>query len=206
VIIMEKLTPRQKEVLEAIETSLGEEGYIPTVRELCAKLRVRSTCTVQKHLVALEEKGFLIRRSRKSRGVQLAFGRGFRRQRGPIVDVPIVGKVAAGKPIYAEENVEEFLPMTRALVGEEDVFLVRIKGDSMTGNGIYDNDLVLVRKQADAENGEVVVAMLDGEVTVKRFHRQDGKIRLESSNPAYEPIIRMGVEVLGKVLLCLHRL
>jgi len=203
---MERLTTRQKEVLEAIEEAVGEQGYVPTVRELCARLGVSSTCTVQKHLVTLERKGFLSRRSRKSRGVQLAFGRGFRRRRGPVVDVPIVGRVAAGLPIYGEENVEGYIPMTRELVGTEDVFLVRVKGDSMTGDGIFNNDLVVVRRQAEAENGEVVVAMVDGEVTVKRLYREDGRFRLESSNPAFEPIVLKSVEVLGKVALCIHRL
>jgi repressor LexA len=203
---MEALTARQREVLEAIEQAVGEDGYVPTVRELCARLGVSSTCTIQKHLVALERKGFLSRRSRKSRGVQLAFGKGFRRQRGPVLDVPILGRVAAGLPIYAEENVEAYIPMTRELVGSEDVFLVRVQGESMIGDGIFNNDLVVVRRQAKAENGEVVVAMVDGEVTVKRLYREDGKIRLESSNPAFEPLIMNSVEVLGKVALCIHRL
>jgi len=203
---MEQLTPRQKEVLETLEEVMEEQGFVPTVRELCAKLRVKSTCTVQKHLVALERKGFLTRRSRKSRSVQLAFGSKFPRRRGPVVDVPIVGAAAAGRPIYAEENIEEYIPMTRALIGSEDVFLVRVRGTSMTGDGIFDNDLVLVRKQAEAENGEVVVAMLDGEVAVKRFYRQNGQIRLESSNPAFQPIIKDQLDVLGKVILCIHRI
>lgn len=202
---MEKLTNRQREVLEAIEEAMGEEGYAPTVRELCARLRVRSTCTVQKHLVTLEEKGFLTRRTRKSRGVQLAFGKGLRRRSGPVVDVPIVGRVAAGVPIHAEENIEDYVPMTRALVGDEDAFLLRVKGNSMIGDGIFDNDLVLVRKQTDAESGEIVVAMVDGEAAVKRFRRDDRRVRLESSNPAFGPILTDQADIVGKVMLCIHR-
>jgi len=125
-----------------------------------------------------------------------------------VLAVPLVGRVAAGQPLEAVENVEDYLALSKSLVGDEDVFLLRVKGDSMVGDGIADSDLLLVRKQSTAEQGDVVVALVGEEATVKRFNRRNGAVVLQPSNPAYQPIVTEPekVQILGKVLMCLHRL
>ncbi len=201
---MKGLTKRQREVIAAIQELTESLGYSPSVRELCERLKVASTCTVQKHLVALIKKGYLVKQGGKSRTLQIAIpGGGSRRG---IVPVPLLGRVAAGQPMEAIENIEDYLPLSRELVGADKVFLLRVRGDSMIGDGIADGDLIVVRRQNSAEEGEIVVAIMDGEATVKHVYRDGYQFRLEASNPAFGPIAAPHVDIVGRVIMCLHRL
>ena len=202
---MKTLTSRQRDVMSAVSDLTHRWGYSPSVRELCHRLGVSSTCTVQKHLNALVKKGYLVRQGGKSRTLQLADAKAEAGRSG-VVAIPLVGRVAAGQPTEAIENVEDYLPMARELVGSERVFLLRVRGESMVGEGISDGDLILVRPQATADDGEVVVAVIEGEATVKRFYRDPGGVRLVAANPAFPDIRTPQVDLVGKVLMCFHRL
>jgi len=196
---MEKLTARQARVLEAIRESIKETGYPPSVRELGEKLGLKSTATVHNHLRTLERKGYLKRAAQKSRAYNLVDG--FKmKEPGPIVMVPLVGKVRAGTPILAVENVEDMMPFPRSFVKTDNVFLLQVEGDSMVGAGILQGDYVLVRQQDTAEDGDIVVALLDDEATVKRFYKEKDAIRLQPENPQVRPIISKDVRILGKVI------
>ncbi len=190
------LTERQRQVLELVEKSVEERGYPPSLRELSAALRLSGTRAVEKHLAVLEKKGRL-RRGHGSRALELA-------ERPSGRAIPIVGRVAAGAPILAEENREGSLTLDPALARWPGCFLLRVKGESMRLAGILDGDLVLVKPQTTAENGDIVVARLDDEATVKRFFRKkDGTLELQPENPAFAPIpVAPGDSfgVLGKVV------
>ncbi len=187
----------------AVQELTQSLGYSPSVRELCRHLGVSSTCTVQKHLAALVKKGYLVKQGGKSRTLQVATPRGLRQ--GGVVSVPLLGRVAAGQPTEVIEDVEDYLPLARALVGGEKVFLLRVRGASMIGDGVADGDLILVRPQPTAQEGEMVVAIVDGEATVKRLYREGSGFRLEASNPDFPSIVSPRVDIVGKVLMCLHR-
>lgn len=191
-----QLPPRQAQVLRLIRESLEKRGYPPSLRELAAGLEVSGTRAIEKHVQALERKG-LLRRRGGARSIEL-LGRpaGGRK-------VPILGRVAAGRPILAEENREGELALDPSLARWDDCFLLRVRGDSMIGAAILDGDLVLVRPQKAAEDGEIVVAMLEGEATVKRLKLGDGRALLKPENPAYKPLELEGDEasgILGKVV------
>ncbi len=200
---MKGLTGKQQRVLDVIRLALRDRGQPPTVREIGKEIGVLSSCTVQRHLDALEKKGFIRRDRYKYRSIELADM--------PIqpytraVNVPILGHIAAGAPILAEQNAEDTFPLPFDIAGDEDVFMLRIKGDSMIGVGIYDGDLVAIRRQQTARNGEIVAALIENEATVKRFFRDGRKIRLVAENPAYDPIETTECEVLGKVILSIRR-
>lgn len=205
---MEGLTRRQQEVLTGIRAILQETGHPPTVRELGEKLGLRSSCTVQRHLEALERKGFIRRNPTKARTIEIT--RGLKpvskeAADGGLVPLPILGTVTAGHPILAVENIEETLALPRTLVSDVDCFALRVRGDSMINAGLYDGDLAVVKKQETAHNGDVVVALLEDEATIKRFYRESGRCRLQPENPAYEPIIVDKVAILGKVMLSIHK-
>ncbi|MHB9025868.1 MAG: transcriptional repressor LexA [Armatimonadota bacterium] len=205
---MEQLTKRQQEVLSGIRAILQESGYPPTVRELGERLGLRSSCTVQRHLEALERKGFIRRNPTKARTIEIT--RGLRpvskaSADGGLVSLPVLGTVTAGQPILAVENAEESLALPKTLVPDEDCFVLRVRGDSMINAGLNDGDLAVVKKQESANNGDIIVALLGDEATVKRFFREKGRCRLQPENPAFEPIITDKVEVLGKVLMCIHK-
>jgi repressor LexA len=191
-----ELTARQRQVLELVERSVEGRGYPPSLRELASSLRLSGTRAVEKHLAALERKGRL-KRGHGSRALELT-------DRPSGRSIPIVGRVAAGAPILAEENREGSLTLDSTLARWPGCFLLRVKGESMRLAGILDGDLVLVKPQASAENGEIVVARLDDEATVKRFFKKkDGTLELQPENPAFAPI-SVGPEqsfgVLGKVV------
>jgi repressor LexA len=189
------LTDRQAEVLDFVNKFIARSGYPPTVREIARHLRIRGHHAVRKHLLALEKTGRLTR-GRGARSIGIA-------DQPQAVSVPILGQVAAGKPILAEENILGTLALDRSVARRGQVFLLKIKGDSMSGAGILDGDYVLVRVQAQAENGEIVVAMVEDEATVKRvFHRGD-KIVLQPENPAHQPMTftqKDTLRILGKVM------
>jgi repressor LexA len=199
---MKGLTTKQQRVLDVIRSTMRDRGQPPTVREIGQEIGVASSCTVQRHLDALVRKGFITRDRYKYRSIQLAdspfpiFARA--------MNVPIVGSIAAGAPITAVENIEDTFPLPAEMVGDDTIFMLRVRGDSMIDAGIFDGDLVAVRQQPDAVNGDIVAALLEEEATVKRFFREGDHIRLQAENPAYEPILARDVKILGKVILSIR--
>lgn len=204
---MDELTRRQQEVLAGIRVIFQETGYPPTVRELGERLGLRSSCTVQRHLETLERKGFIRRNPTKARTIEIM--RGLKpvsksAADGGLVSLPLVGTVTAGLPILAVENVDESIALPRSLVPDDGCFALRVRGDSMINAGLYNGDLAIIHKQESADNGDIVVAMLDEEATIKRFFRENGHFRLQPENPAHPPIIIDHISILGKVLLSIH--
>jgi len=205
---MEELTRRQQEVLAGIRSIFAETGYAPTVRELGDQLGLRSSCTVQRHLEALERKGFIRRNPTKARTIEIMRGaKPVSRSSadGGLVSLPIVGTVTAGLPILAVENIDDSLALPKTILPDGDCFVLRVMGDSMINAGLYDGDLAIVKKQENANNGDIVVALLDDEATIKRFFRENSRYRLQPENPALEPIIVDHVAILGKVVLSIHK-
>ncbi|HHY44503.1 MAG TPA: transcriptional repressor LexA [Firmicutes bacterium] len=196
---MANLTEQQAKVLEVIRESIREYGYPPSVRELGEKLGLKSTATVHTHLRNLERKGFLRRTAQKSRAYNVTTLPD-KRASGPVVMVPLVGMVRAGTPILAVQNIEDMIPFPRAFVKSENVFLLRVQGDSMIDAGIFDGDYVLVKQQDYADNGDIVVALLGDEATVKVFYREKDAIRLQPRNPRLAPIVTRDVRLIGKVV------
>lgn len=196
---MAKLTAQQARVLEVIRQSIREVGYPPSVRELGEMLGLKSTATVHTHLRNLERKGYLKREAQKSRAFNIADTYS-EKEPGPVVMVPLVGMVRAGTPVLAVENIEDMVPFPRTFVKSENVFLLQVQGDSMIEAGIYDGDFVLVRQQDSADNGDIVVALLGDEATVKSFYKEKDAVRLQPQNPRLSPIVSRDVRVLGKVI------
>ena len=198
------LSERQQQVLEYIRDTTIDRGYPPSVREIGEAIGLSSPSSVHAHLSTLVEEGYLMRDPSKPRAIvvvdQSRPSEPVRSDR--LRDVPLLGRIAAGTPILAAEHVEQVLPLPVDLVGNDPVFLLEVKGDSMTGAGILQGDLVAVRSQKEARNGEIVAALIDGEeATVKRFRREADKVILESANPDYEPMVFTdGVEIVGKVV------
>lgn len=188
------LTDRQKQIRDFIQKSQEKQGYPPSLREIARHFGMVGTRAVEKHLAALERKGAL-RKGSGARALQLT-------GQAPGRAVPIIGKVAAGKPILAEENLSGSLTLDPAIARWKDAFLLKVKGESMKEAGILDGDLVLVRPQPDADSGEIVVAMIDGEATVKRLIKKNGSVRLKPENPAFDPIVideNQPLRLIGKV-------
>ena len=204
---MQGLTQRQRHVLEQIHSAMRETGHSPTVREIMERLGLSSTCTVQRHLEALERKGFIRRTRLKARTVEIIKADDPRLVPRAIVSVPLLGTVAAGPPLLAVENIEEVFPLPADLVPEEPAYCLRVKGDSMIGVGLFDGDLVVVHQQSTAEEGDIVVALIEDEATIKTFRRRNGQIHLEPANPTMEPIVvpEGKVCILGRVILGLRR-
>lgn len=192
-----QLTRRQEEIWEFLVEYVDGHGYPPTVREIGQALGLHSPSTVHAHLSKLEKSGVLRRDPSKPRAIELLVDRAKRVVRPGI---PLVGNVAAGAPILAEENIEELLEIPAMIGAEAGDYALNVRGDSMRDAGILEGDVVIVRPAEDAENGEIVVALLEDEATVKRFFREDDAIRLEAENPAYEPIITRDAEVIGQVI------
>ena len=199
----EPLTDRQEKILAFIKKSIQEQGYPPTIREIGEHFGIRSTNGVNDHLKALERKGYLLRGELKSRALSVIDGgrsparllRMSRRElsavgEGEVVQVPVVGKVAAGEPILAQENITDHVRIDSMLLGDggRKVFALRVSGDSMIGDGILDGDYIFVRKQLQAGPGEIVVAMIEDEATVKRFYPEGDRVRFQPSNPRLKPI------------------
>lgn len=194
------LTDRQREILEYIAEMVQTRGYPPTLYQIGDRFGIRSTNGVRAHLKAIERKGYLKRRARTSRGIELTTRLAQVAPSGQGVEVPVVGKVAAGAPILAVENIERTFTLDRDLVRGEGCFALRVTGESMIEDGIFDGDYVLVRPQVSAENGEVVVALLEDEATVKRFYRERGRIRLQPANSRMEPVLTTKAQIVGKVI------
>jgi repressor LexA len=192
------LTKRQQEIFEYIRKYAAKTGYPPTVREIGKAVGLHSSSTVHAHLANLEKIGLLRRDPTKPRAIELLVGKAKQALRGP--GLPLVGQVAAGEPILAEENIEEYLELPEVIGGEDGDYILRVKGDSMKDAGILEGDFVVVKKADDAANGEIVVALLEHEATVKRFFREKDRVRLEPENSAYKPIRTKDVELLGRVV------
>jgi len=175
------------------------KGYPPSIREICDHVGLKSTSTVHSHLETLEERGYIHRSRSKNRSIEIKDD-GFYSVLRNTVNVPIVGKVTAGIPITAVENIDDYFPVPSSLASDTDCFMLRVVGDSMIEAGIHHNDLVLVRKQPDADNGNIVVAMIDDSATVKTYYKENGYIRLQPESPLFDAIISNEVVVLGKVI------
>ncbi|UTR14993.1 transcriptional repressor LexA [Salipaludibacillus sp. LMS25] len=200
---MSKLSPRQQAILEFIRAEVKDKGYPPSVREIGEAVGLASSSTVHGHLSRLEKKGYIRRDPTKPRAIEVM---GLDDDTGsvsktPSLHIPVIGKVTAGQPITAIENVEEYLPMPASFVQDEHSFILEISGDSMIEAGIFDGDYVVVKQQTYANNGDIVVAMTEEEeATVKRFFKEENHIRLQPENATLEPIILNNVHILGKVI------
>lgn len=201
------ITERQRQILDLIHDTVERRGYPPSVREIGDAVGLSSPSTVHSHLSTLVEHGYLRRDPSKPRAIEVVDpGRDTDLRRVPVRDVPLVGRIAAGSPILAEQDIEEIFPLPTELVGNDPVFMLRVQGDSMIDAGIFDGDLVVIRRQPDANDGDLVAALVDGEeATVKRLRRDDGKVVLVPENRAYEPMVfEEGVEILGRVVAVLR--
>lgn len=205
------LSRRQTQVLELIRETVAERGYPPTVREIGEELGLRSPSTVHSHLSALEKAGAIRRDSTKPRAIAVVgvdWEEAGAERSEPGREVPLVGRIAAGGPILAEENLESVMTLPESLVGSGELFMLEVRGDSMTGAGILDGDLVVVRSQPDVEDGDIAAFLVNGEeATVKRLERREGRVVLHSENPDYPPMdFADGVESLGRVVTVLRAL
>ncbi len=199
-----RLTDRQQEILTFVRRYTESHGYPPSVREIGQAMGLTSSSTVHSHLGALERKGFLRRDPSKPRALEI-----LRDGQGPqhrVVSLPVVGQVTAGTPILAEQNIEDYLPVPADLANGADGFVLKVRGDSMIDAGIFDGDLLVVRCQQTAANGDIVVARLGDEATVKRFFKEGDRIRLQPENQAMAPIYARDVAVEGKAVAVLRRL
>ena len=205
---MSELKDREKRVLEFITEQIKTNGYPPTVRDIGAALGIKSTSTVQKSMIILEEEGYIRKQAGKRRAFEVVVGGAEKphaaaQDRADVVDVPIVGRVAAGMPILAEQNIEGSFPMPAQFIGKGTNFMLTVHGDSMVEAGIMDGDYILVQEQKTANNGDIVVAMINGEFesesTVKTFYKENGHIRLQPQNSSMDPIIVDDCEIVGLV-------
>ena len=197
----EDLSQKQIEILLFIKSEIQKKGYPPAVREICVGVNLKSTSTVHGHLEKLEQKGYIRKDPTKPRAIEILDKEDdFLLTRKKTLDVPIVGRVTAGAPILAMENIEDTYPVPLELVDGHDVFMLKVQGESMIEAGILDGDLVLVKEQKNAHNGEIVVALLGEEATVKRFFKEKDTVRLQPENQFMEPIYSRDVAILGKVI------
>jgi repressor LexA len=192
------LTKRQKEIFDFIRNYASKTGYPPTVREIGKAVGLHSSSTVHAHLANLEKVGLLRRDPTKPRAIELLVGRAKRAVKAS--SVPVVGQVAAGEPVLAEENIEEYLELPSVIGGDEGDFILQVKGDSMKDAGILDGDYVVVQEANSARSGEIVVALIEDEATVKRFFREKDRVRLQPANKDFKPIRTRDAKVLGRVV------
>jgi repressor LexA len=205
---MSNLSEREQKILSYMKKEIKKKGYPPTVREICTALNIKSTSTTHKDIEALVEKGYIVKDPSKPRALMIktsldadATSQG-NVERTDIVDIPVVGRIAAGTPILAEQNIEDTFPIPARFVKGNTNFMLTVHGESMVNVGIYDGDYILVEEQITANNGDIVVAMIDGfesEATVKTFYKEDDHVRLQPENDTMSPIIVQDVKILGKV-------
>lgn len=193
-----KISKKQAEILEYIKEQILSKGYPPAVREICEAVQLKSTSSVHSHLETLEKNGYIRRDPTKPRAIEIIDDE-FNLARREIVNLPIVGTVAAGEPILASQNIDGYFPVLPEDVPRGDAFMLKVKGESMVNAGIFDGDLIMVQQQTTARNGDMVVALVDDSATVKTFYKEDGHFRLQPENDTMEPIILDSVEILGKV-------
>ena len=194
-----KISPKQKEILEYIKSQILERGFPPAVRDICEAVHLKSTSSVHSHLETLEKNGYIRRDPTKPRAIEI-LDDSFNFMRREMVNVPIIGRVAAGEPILAEQNIENYFPIPMEYMPNSQTFILKVKGESMINAGILDGDFVLVEQRATARNGEMVVALIEDGATVKTFYKEDGHIRLQPENDTMDPIIVTDVQILGKVI------
>ena len=193
-----KISSKQREILEYIKQEILNKGYPPAVREICEAVHLKSTSSVHSHLETLEKNGYIRRDPTKPRAIEI-IDDNFNLTRREVVNVPIIGQVAAGQPLLAVENIENYFPIPTEFMPNAETFMLKVKGDSMINAGIFNGDKILVQKQSDAQNGDIVVALVDDSATVKTFYKEDGYYRLQPENDTMDPIIVKECSILGKV-------
>ena len=193
-----KITQKQQEILDFVKSEILSKGYPPAVRDICEAVNLKSTSSVHSHLESLEKNGYIRRDPTKPRAIEI-MDEDFYMLRHEMINVPLVGTVAAGQPILAAENIESYFPIPSEYVPNADTFMLRVKGDSMVNAGIFNGDQIMVQQQSTASNGDIVVALIDEEATVKTFYKEEGHYRLQPENDTMKPIIVDEVTILGKV-------
>lgn len=193
-----KITEKQRQILEFVKQEILRKGYPPAVREICDAVNLKSTSSVHAHLETLERNGYIRRDPSKTRAIEIV-DENFNLGRREVVNLPVVGTVAAGTPILAEQNIENYFPLPSEYVPNQECFMLKVKGDSMENVGIFNGDSVLVKSQTTAKNGDMVVALVDDSATVKTFYKENGHYRLQPENDNMDPIIVSEVSILGKV-------
>ena len=194
-----KISAKQQEILEYIKSQILERGFPPSVRDICEAVHLKSTSSVHSHLETLEKNGYIRRDPTKPRAIEI-LDDSFNFNRREMVNVPIVGKVAAGEPILAVENIENYFPIPAEFMPNEPTFILQVQGESMINAGILDGDYVLVQQQPTANDGDMVVALVDDSATVKTFYKENGYYRLQPENDFMDPIIVSEVMIMGKVI------
>ena len=194
-----RITKKQTQILEYIKSQILNKGYPPSVRDICTAVNLKSTSSVHAHLETLEKNGYIRRDPTKPRAIEI-IDDNFNLTRREVVNVPLIGQVAAGQPLLAVENITGYFPIPAEFIPKEEVFMLNVKGESMVNAGIYDGDQIIVKQQSTASNGEIVVALVDDSATVKRFYKENGHIRLQPENDFMEPIIVDSCEIIGKVI------
>ncbi|MCR5145649.1 MAG: transcriptional repressor LexA [Lachnospiraceae bacterium] len=193
-----KITEKQQEILDYIKQTIINKGYPPTVRELCDAVNLKSTSSIHAHLETLEKNGYIRRDSSKTRAIEIVDDN-FNLTRREVVNVPIVGEIAAGQPILAVQNIDNYFPVPSEYMPNQQTFMLKVKGESMINAGIFDGDTLIVKQQDTARNGEIVAALVDDSATVKTFYKEDGHIRLQPENDSMDPIIVPDCKILGVV-------
>ncbi|MCR5668897.1 MAG: transcriptional repressor LexA [Lachnospiraceae bacterium] len=193
-----KISERQKEILEFMKSEILNKGYPPSVREICEAVNLKSTSSVFSHLERLEKNGYIRRDPTKPRAIEI-LDDNFNLTRREVVNVPLVGTVAAGTPLLAVQNIDNYFPIPAEYMPNQESFMLKVKGESMIEAGILDGDIIMVERTTDVRNGDMVVALVDDSATVKTFYKEDGHIRLQPENSNMDPIIVPDCEILGKV-------
>lgn len=194
-----RISAKQQEILEYIKEQILSHGYPPTVRDICQAVNLRSTSSVHAHLETLEKNGYIRRDPTKPRAIEIIDDE-FNMSRRDMVNIPIIGTVTAGEPIFATENIEGYFPVLADCIPQGNVFMLHVKGESMINAGILDGDSVIIKQQSTADNGDKVAALIDDSATIKTFYKEDGYIRLQPENDTMEPIIVEDCAILGKVV------
>ena len=189
---------KKQQILDFIKSEVKRCGYPPSVRDICNAVNFKSTSSVHKYLSILEQEGYIRKDPAKPRAIEF-LDESFNTLRKDLINIPVIGTVAAGTPILAQENIESYIPLLADRLPNKDLFILNVKGDSMINCGIFDGDQIIVEQCSTAENGEIVVALVDDSATVKRFFKEDDHIRLQPENDTMEPIILPDVNILGKV-------
>lgn len=194
-----KISAKQREILEYIKSEIIKKGYPPAVREICEAVSLKSTSSVHSHLETLEKSGYIRRDPTKPRAIEIV-DNDFNFTRKGIIKVPIIGTVAAGQPLLAVENIDGYFPLLAENLPNDELFMLRVQGESMVNAGIFNGDKILIQKQETAQNGDIVVALVEDSATVKRFYKEDGHFRLQPENDTMKPIIVDEVSIVGKVI------
>ena len=193
-----KISDKQREILEFIKSEILHRGYPPAVRDICEAVHLKSTSSVHSHLETLEKNGYIRRDPTKPRAIEIMDDT-FNLLRREVVNVPVLGRVAAGEPLFAQENIESYFPIPAEYMPNQEAFILQVKGDSMVNAGILDGDHIMVKSQPTADNGDVVVALIDDSATVKTFYKETNCYRLQPENDTMDPIIVKDCTILGKV-------